>query len=176
MEPRKLGLIPQANRTERENYIYSVYVSARSCVTGSVEQVRGALDMSKDEFYATLDSDIEFRTALTDGFSDSRAVRLMELESALISLALGVEVTEHAVVVKDDGSIETRDITRKAAPSLSALQVLLEKYEGSSWTVAQRVKVESGNDPKEIDYSMLSKAQLRALAFDDNGGNDGKHS
>lgn len=169
MEARKLGLIPKENRTEHENNIYSVYTAARSCVTGSVESVRDDLGMERDDFYSMLDSDIEFRTALIDGFSDSRAIRLMELESALISLALGVELTEHSTVVKDDGGIETRDTKRKSAPNLSALQVLLEKYEGSSWTVAQRVKIEGGNDPQEIDYKMLSKAQLRTLAFDDGG-------
>lgn len=164
LEPRKLGLIPKEKRTERESYLYLVYNTARECVTGSMEKIRSDLDMELEAFYSIYDSDVEFRTAITDGLSDARALRLVELESALISLALGVEVTETRETVDADGAISTTTIHKRSFPNLSALQVLLEKYQGSSWTVSQHVHVETSNDPKEIDYNILSKAQLQILA------------
>lgn len=140
-----------------------MYVTARECLTNSLEKVREALDLSKEEFYSKLDCDAAFQRAIVDGFSDSRAMRLAELESTLISLALGYEYVEQKAVAVD-GEVEVVDIRKKCVPNLSALQILLERYEGSSWSIKQRVVVESASDPREIDYKILSTAQLKALA------------
>jgi hypothetical protein len=121
------------------------------------------LEMTNVEFYSKMDSDLEFSTAILSGLSDSRAQRLLELESSLITLALGPTVEEKRVTEDEDG-ISTTTVTKRYLPNLSALQVLLEKYQGSSWSITQKVQIDTGNDPKEIDYSLLTKAQLKQLA------------
>lgn len=110
-----------------------------------------------------MDSDIEFRQAVLDGLTDSRSQRMLELESSIISLALGPTIEEKRVTESDQGVLVTT-VTKKCLPNLSALQVLLEKYQGSSWAVTTKVQIDAGNDPKEIDYSLLTKAQLKKLA------------
>lgn len=151
------------NLTPHEKELYKVYSVARDCTSGSMVQLYTDLEMTNDEFYHRMDFDLEFSNAILQGLSDSRGARLLELESALITLALGPTVEEKRVTEDEDG-ISTTTVTKKYLPNLSALQVLLEKYQGSSWTVTQKVQIDSGTDPKEIDYSLLSKEQLRLLA------------
>lgn len=153
--------------TEHEKELYKYYSVARDCITGSMIQLYTDLEMTNVEFYSKMDSDIEFRNTILSGMSDSRAQRLLELESSLITLALGPTVEEKRVTEDEDG-ISTTTVTKRYLPNLSALQVLLEKYQGSSWSITQKVQIDSGNDPKEVDYSLLTKAQLKQLAA---GGN-----
>ena len=72
----------------------------------------------------------------------------------------------------EDGITVTKTV-KKLPPNLAALQVLLEKYQGSSWTVTQKVDITSDRDPREIDYSILTQAQLKQLAqgHGNSGGN-----
>lgn len=158
---------PAEEQTDRERYLYLVYATARDCVTGSMQELYKALELTNVQFYALLDTDVEFANAIKVGLTDGRSSRLIELESALISLALGQEVVETKVTDSEDGHSETT-IHRKILPNLSAIQVLLEKYQGSSWTVTNKVQVDASNTPTEIDYSILTPAQLKLLAK--NGG------
>lgn len=165
-----LATKPKESLTERESFLYKVYCTARDCITGSMVKLYTDLGMENDEFYRLFDTDLEFSNAIKCGLSDSRGFRLIELESALITLALGQTVTEKKVTDDEDGHSET--VTEKHyLPNLSALQVLLEKYEGSSWSITQKVELGFDSTPMEIDYSMLSKEQLRLLAKQ-KGGNE----
>lgn len=166
----KLALIPREQWTEREAWLFKVYSTARDCVTGSMVQLYTDLGISNDEFYYLLNSDVEFSNAVKCGLTDSRIHRLLELESSLIMLALGRSVTETKTTVKDDGSTEETTTVRQIQPNLSALQILLEKYEGSSWTVTEKVLVDLDNASQEIPYEMLDKAQLKQLANYKAGG------
>lgn len=168
-----MSLLPKENLTEHEKDIYKVYVTARECISGSMIQLYTNLGMGNDEFYLKYDSDVEFRTAILDGLSDSRSQRMLELESALVNLALGVEVEETKTVESDEGT-ETTTIRRKYPPNLSALQVLLVHYQGSSWVVPQKVELGASKDPREIDYNMLSKSQLKQLAYSESNAKEGK--
>lgn len=163
-DARALGLLPKEKLTEHELEIYKIYSLARECISGSMVDLYTKLEMTNDEFFHRMDSDVEFNNAIMHGLRDSRGERLLQLESALINLALGGEVVETKVVENDEG-IETTTYHKKTPPNLSALQVLLEKYEGSSWAITEKVKVEVGQSPQEIDYSLLTKSQLKALAY-----------
>ena len=94
LEPSKLALLPTEQLTEREAYLFKVYSEARACVTGSMVELYKKLELDSFKFFHLLDSDIEFKTAIMRGLSDSRAERLLELEASLINLALGVTVEE----------------------------------------------------------------------------------
>lgn len=163
MAVRELAEKPIETQTEREKYLYLVYVTARDCVTGSMKELYTELGLTNVQFYQLVDTDIEFANALKCGMSDGRLARIVELESALISLALGRVVTDKKVVESDDG-IETTTTERHVLPNLSAIQVLLEKYQGSSWTVTNKVQIDASDSPTEIDYSILTPAQLKMLA------------
>lgn len=122
------------------------------------------LEIPKSEFYRLLDSDLEFANAVKCGFSDSRSERCIQLESSLIDLALGTTTTEERIM--DDGNehIITTRVIKKNPPNLGALQLLLERYEGSKWNVTKEVNLTSGSTPREVDYSMLTQAQLKKLS------------
>lgn len=161
---RQLAIKPKDLLTEREEFLYRVYTKARSCVTGSMVKLCESLSMDIEDFYRALDTDVEFGSAIAEGLSDSRSQRLLELESSLITLALGQEIVEEKEVFDPvEGTTITR-IRRRIPPNISAIQILLEKYEGSSWTVTQNVNINSGQTPQEIDYRLLSKEQLKILA------------
>lgn len=168
-----MALLPTEQLTEREAYLFKVYSEARACVTGSMVELYKKLELDSFKFFHLLDSDIEFKTAIMRGLSDSRAERLLELESSLINLALGVTVEEEKTVDSPEDGITVTKTVKKLPPNLAALQVLLEKYQGSSWTVTQKVDITSGRDPREIDYSILTQAQLKQLAqgHGNSGGN-----
>lgn len=164
MEVKKLALLPKESLTDREQYLYSIYCAARSSLTGSMMEIAGALDISNTEFYRLLDSDVEFANAIKCGLSDSRQERCLQLESCLVDLAIGATTTEDRLMQDEDGHIVTTKVTRKNPPNLSAIQLLLEHYEGSRWRVDKEVSLNSGTAPQEIDYKMLSKEQLRKLS------------
>lgn len=168
MAVRELAAKPAEAQTEREKYLYLVYATARDCVTGSMKELYTELGLTNVEFYQLLDIDAEFANALKCGMTDGRSSRLIELESALISLALGRVVTDKKVVESDEG-VETTTTERHILPNLSAIQVLLERYQGSAWKVSSQVQVDASNTPTEIDYSILTPAQLKLLAK--KGGN-----
>lgn len=165
-EIRKIGLIPFESRTVTDARIYHIYAKARECTTGSMKTLMTELNMNCDEFYSKLDSDVAFREAVLQGFSDGRSARLLELESALIKIAVGYEVTETGES-SGVGGITTFEKTRQVAPNLTALQVLLEKYQGISWTLTQKVTIEDSATTREVPYKMLSKNILKKLAKGD---------
>lgn len=172
LEPRKLALIPKEKLTEREHYLYNVYTEARNCITGSMAKLAEALKIDKFEFYRLLDTDMEFSNAIKCGLSDSRAERVLELESALINLALGYETKESITVDDGNGGIITKTTIRQVPPNLAATHLLLERYKGVGWSISSEAKVEDGATPKEIDYKMLNKNQLKQLAMGKNSEGD----
>lgn len=164
MDVRKLALLPVENLTNREKYLYEIYCTARSNVTGSMVELYNDLEISKSDFYRLLDSDIEFANAVKCGLNDSRGERCIQLESKLIDLALGTTTTEERVTDDGEEHIITTRVTKKNPPNLGALQLLLEHYEGSKWSITNEVNLTSGSAPQEIDYSMLTPAQLKKLS------------
>lgn len=164
LEIRKVNLIPIESRTDEEQKYYQIYLKAREITTGSLSELRDKLDMAELDFYSALESDPYFREAILQGFDDSRSMRLLELESSLIRLALGGKSTEVTVIESEEG-FTRKTVTKDVPPNLTALQVLLEKYEGSSWTVTQRVDFDTTElEKQEIPYNLLTKKQLKALA------------
>ena len=161
---RDIALVPVESRTDQEKRLYKVYAHARDCITGSMVDLYESLDMSNAEFYRCLDTDVEFRQAIYQGLSDARSGRLLELESALIRLALGAKVKEKRDGVDADGKELTMTTIKELAPNLQALKMLLDRYKGSTWNMSQTVTQESDATLREIDYSVLSKEQLKQLA------------
>ena len=163
-EIRKVNLIPIESRTDEEKKYYKIYLSARETTTGSLMDLRNKLDMDEVDFYLELESNVFFREAILQGFDDSRRMRLLELEASLIKLALG-SVVEDVTITESEEEYKKVTSIKHIQPNLTALQVLLEKYEGSSWTVTQRVDLNAGElDKREVPYNMLTKKQLKALA------------
>lgn len=161
---RELSQTPKELRTDRDNYLVEVYVSARDNVSGSMSKLCDILDISREEFYASLDGDEEFKNAVLQGMTDGRSARLLELESALIDLALGATVTINKKYTNRDGDEITEVTERKNAPNFQALSLLLEKERGSTWSVAREVTIDSGKVAQEIDYSLLTREQLKQLS------------
>ncbi len=161
---REIALIPVESRTDRDKEIYQIYANARDCVTGSMVELYKSLEMENSEFYSRLDTDMEFREAILQGLSDARASRLLELESALIRLALGTRLTENKDGVDMNGKKVTVTTVKELAPNLAALTVLLERYKGSAWGVSKNVDQNTDAVLREVDYSMFSKAQLKQMA------------
>lgn len=161
---RDISQTPKELRTDRENYLVEVYVSARDNVSGSMSKLCDMLEIGREEFYASLDGDEEFKNAILQGMSDGRSARLLELESALIELALGSTVTINEKFINRDGEEVTKRTERKNAPNFQALSLLLEKAQGSTWNVAREVTIDSGRVAQEIDYSLLTREQLKQLS------------
>lgn len=164
---RKIGLIPVADRTDEDKELYTIYAKARDCTTGSMMLLADALRMENTEFYSKLDTDHKFREAIMQGFSDGRSARLLELESALINLACGYHTTEHRTGVDAEGGTFSMTVTKELPPHLPSLELLLEKMQGSAWSVKKDVILDNDVVSKEIDYKMLTKKQLKTLAEGD---------
>lgn len=164
---RKIGLIPFESRTEEDRKRYKIYAKARDCTTGSMKDLMEALDMDSVNFYSRLDGDLMFREAVLQGFSDGRSARLLELESSLIKIAIGHEVVETGEGIDANGNVSTFRKVKQVSPNLTALQVLLEKYRGSSWSISQKVPLEDSATTREVPYRLLTKTQLKKLSKGD---------
>lgn len=170
---RKVGLISVEDRTAEDTELYSIYTKARDNISGSFVKLQEDLGMSSVEFYHRLECDHLFCEAIKQGLDDGRYQRILELESAMIRLALGTSTdsVKTNTITNTDGNgvvITTVDETvdhREYLPNLSALQVLLEKIHGKSWSVTQKVSFESDQaTPNEVPYDLLSNKQLKKLA------------
>lgn len=163
LQIRKIGLIPLDERNKEDRELYMIYVKARDNITGSMLELQKSLDMEPTEFYTRLDSDVKFREAVVQGFTDGRSARILELESSLIRLAVGAVTRETRTGIDADGGQYEATVIKEAPPNLQALSLLLERLKGSTWSVAKEVNLGEDVVAREIDYKMLSKAQLKKL-------------
>lgn len=162
---REIALVPEDSRTDKDRELYRVYAYARNCVTGNMAKLAESLEMSSDEFYSRLDTELDFKNAVLQGLTDSRSERLMGLESALIQLAIGSTVKSVKRMVDETGKEVGKVVVEKeVSPNFQALQLLLDRYKGSAWSIVDRVDTPSDAVSREIDYSILSKEQLKRLA------------
>lgn len=167
LQIRKIGLIPVDERTDEDRELYIIYTRARDNTTGSMVSLQGALNMQPSEFYSKLDSDAKFREAVVQGFTDGRAARILELESALIRLAIGAKTTETRDGIGADGERFEATVVKEFPPNLQALTILLDKLKGATWGVAKEVNLGDPVIARELNYKMLNKTQLKKLAKGD---------
>ena len=164
LQIRKIGLIPLDERNEEDRELYTIYVRARDNTTGSMVELQKSLDMEPTEFYTRLDSDVKFREAVVQGFTDGRSARILELESSLIRLAVGAVTRETRTGIDADGGQFEATVIKEAPCVITSFK---ERLKGTTWSVAKEVNLGEDVVAREIDYKMLSKAQLKKMSEGD---------
>jgi len=161
-----------------DGFLARVYLAAKQSPTGSTCSIRDALGLDAMTYQYYMDTDPNFVAAVNLGLYDSRKEKMMSLESALLSKAMGMVVeerkTEESGTVDDDGNMKgmIRKVTvteKSVPPDTQAIITLLQRMDPSYNPRATLDLNINGNLNVEedininVDYRSLSTSALKEI-------------
>ena len=168
-----------------EGFLAQAYFAARNSSTGKYSSIAKALGLDKLTFQYYMEKYPDFVLAINLGKADGMKERVENIESALLSRALGMELEEQieemAGEADEDGNIKkpykkVRKVKKMVPPDTQAALALLQKLD-PNWNPKQTIDVnlnQSMNVTEDVsinvDYRSLSPDALRELLNSVNTG------
>ena len=165
-----------------DGFLAQAYLAAKNSETGSIASIRKELGLDNLTFQYYMDTYPDFAAAVKIGLYDNRNEKINELESALLSKALGVEVEEvraEESTTYDKNGVELSSYTKKTTttkqipPDTQAILTLLQKIDPSynpkkvvDINFNQTLNVEEDINVN-VDYRELSTATIKELLASD---------